>query len=77
MLQGYVDDPRNTDNAWMETQAVNYHDEEGTSVGKFPLEAGDDAGDVVWMDIGSDAELYASHKQFVVATAQFRGASTA
>lgn len=24
-----MDDPRNTDNAWMETEAVNYHDESG------------------------------------------------
>ena len=28
---GYVDDPRNTDNAWMETVAFNFHDETGTS----------------------------------------------
>ncbi|XP_054680525.1 ADP-ribose pyrophosphatase, mitochondrial isoform X2 [Grus americana] len=27
VYRGYVDDPRNTDNAWMETEAVNYHDE--------------------------------------------------
>lgn len=27
---GYVDDPRNTDNAWMETVAQNFHDEDGT-----------------------------------------------
>lgn len=24
-----MDDPRNTDNAWMETEAVNYHDDTG------------------------------------------------
>jgi len=24
---GYVDDPRNTDNSWMETTAYNFHDE--------------------------------------------------
>jgi ADP-ribose pyrophosphatase len=35
--QGYVDDPRNTDNAWLETVAVNFHDETGTSVGQFDL----------------------------------------
>lgn len=29
IYKGYVDDPRNTDNAWMETEAVNYHDETG------------------------------------------------
>lgn len=29
VFKGYVDDPRNTDNAWMETVAVNFHDESG------------------------------------------------
>ena len=29
---GYCDDPRNTDNAWMETVAMNFHDESGTYV---------------------------------------------
>lgn len=29
VYKGYVDDPRNTDNAWMETVAVNFHDEAG------------------------------------------------
>lgn len=40
MYRGYVDDPRNTDNAWMETVAVNFHDETGDGVGKFKLHAG-------------------------------------
>ena len=31
VYKGYVDDPRNTDNAWMETVAVNFHDETGTA----------------------------------------------
>lgn len=31
VFKGYVDDPRNTDNAWMETVAVNFHDESGIS----------------------------------------------
>ena len=25
IYQGYVDDPRNTDNAWMETTCSHYH----------------------------------------------------
>ena len=29
VYEGYVDDIRNTDNAWMETVAVNFHDETG------------------------------------------------
>lgn len=28
VYRGYVDDPRNTDNAWMETVAQNFHEEE-------------------------------------------------
>ena len=38
VYRGYVDDPRNTDNAWMETVAMNFHDEEGTSVGLLDLQ---------------------------------------
>ena len=40
MYRGYVDDPRNTDNAWMETVAMNFHDEDGTGVAKIKLSAG-------------------------------------
>lgn len=29
IYKGYVDDPRNTDNSWMETVAVNFHDDSG------------------------------------------------
>ena len=43
---GYVDDPRNTDNAWMETTAMLFHDEKGTAVARLKLHAGDDAGAV-------------------------------
>ncbi|GLV34477.1 uncharacterized protein CBL_09725 [Carabus blaptoides fortunei] len=65
IYKGYVDDPRNTDNAWMETVAVNFHDEIGRAVGKFALEAGDDAKSVKWMGINKDLALYASHSKFI------------
>ena len=65
VYRGYVDDHRNTDNAWMETVAVNFHDETGTSVGAFPLSAGDDAVNVHWMDISKDLKLYASHNDLI------------
>jgi ADP-ribose pyrophosphatase len=65
IYRGYVDDPRNTDNAWIETVAMNFHDESGTSVGAFPLCAGDDAVNVHWMDISKDLLLYASHIDFI------------
>uniref|UniRef100_A0A182S6L3 Nudix hydrolase domain-containing protein n=1 Tax=Anopheles maculatus TaxID=74869 RepID=A0A182S6L3_9DIPT len=65
IYKGYVDDPRNTDCAWMETVAVNFHDESGSVVGRFPLHAGDDAAKVRWMDVGEEVKLYASHSNIV------------
>ncbi|KAM9033166.1 ADP-ribose pyrophosphatase, mitochondrial-like isoform X1 [Sarcophilus harrisii] len=37
VYKGYVDDPRNTDSAWMETEAVNYHDETDRFQGRTVL----------------------------------------
>ncbi|KAJ8972673.1 hypothetical protein NQ317_001693 [Molorchus minor] len=65
IYKGYVDDPRNTDNAWMETVVMNFHDDAGTVVGKFNLRAGDDAQNVRWMDVDRTLDLYASHSDFI------------
>ncbi|KAL3314579.1 Nudix (Nucleoside diphosphate linked moiety X)-type motif 9 [Cichlidogyrus casuarinus] len=67
---GYVDDPRNTDNAWMETVAMNFHDESGEGLGKVPLTGGDDAVAVKWTEINSNLKLYASHKNMIQLVAQ-------
>ena len=40
IYKGYIDDPRNTDNAWMESVCVNFHDETGELLTEFKLEAG-------------------------------------
>jgi len=65
IYEGYVDDPRNTDNSWMETSAYNFHDDDGKKAGRIPLNAGDDAQAVQWMAIDSNIQLYASHKDFI------------
>lgn len=65
VYKNYVDDPRNTDNAWMETVAVNFHDETGDRVGLWELCAGDDAAHVQWMDMDKNLPFYANHKQFI------------
>merc|ERR1712130_59653 len=65
VYKGYCDDPRNTDNAWMETVAFNFHDPSGQEVGQLPLQAGDDAGAIQWMPLNKEVILYASHKDFV------------
>lgn len=75
IYKGYVDDPRNTDNAWMETVAVNFHDDAGSQVGKFDLKAGDDAASVRWMDIDKSIDLYASHSEMIEAVADRLGAN--
>jgi ADP-ribose pyrophosphatase len=64
---GYVDDPRNTDNAWMETVALHFHcsRELGNSI---TLEARE-SGSVQWLTVADDnpayQQLYADHKMFV------------
>jgi len=71
---GYVDDPRNTDNAWMETVAVNFHDETGEAFGKVKLCAGDDAGAVAWKELTSSLALYASHTTLTAKVVELRNA---
>jgi len=66
IYQGYVDDPRNTDNAWMETQAVNFHVEKDQL---DKLESGSDATSVEWTTLDSKLNLYASHARFLELTA--------
>ena len=70
VYKGYVDDPWNTENAWMETEAVNYHDETREVMDLLPLEAGDDAEKVRWVDINDKLKLYASHSQFIQLVAE-------
>lgn len=72
IYKGYVDDPRNTDNAWMETIAVEFHDEKDLFA-SIPLNAGDDAQSVRWIDIDSTLNLYANHLKFIEKTVTNRG----
>lgn len=65
VYSGYVDDIRNTDNGWIETTCVNFHDETGSSFAKFKLAAGDDAGDVAWTSYTEGMPLYATHTLFL------------
>lgn len=74
IYKGYVDDPRNTDNAWMETVAVNFHDEDGEFVGKLKFEAGDDAVGIKWVEVDKKVKLYASHSRLIEETAQLHNA---
>jgi len=64
IYQGYVDDPRNTDNAWMETTAINFH-ADGSQVDGWKFRAGSDAKSVTWIEVSSNLQLFASHAHFI------------
>jgi ADP-ribose pyrophosphatase len=66
VYQGYVDDPRNTDKAWMETTVAAKLLEPNTAA-KLELQAGDDARAVhlVRVDAALFTSLYASHGAFL------------
>lgn len=55
-------------------RAVNYHNDTGEIMDHLPLETGDDAKKVKWVDISDQLKLYASHSQFIQLVAEKRGA---
>ena len=69
VYRGYVDDPRNTDHAWMETTAYHFHCSPALA-SRLHLAAGDDSAKVTWLAVDAEREpryaaLYASHREFV------------
>ena len=69
IYKGYVDDPRNTDHAWMETVAVHFHVPDEVAAAFIDgLSADDDAiavKTISLQDQNAIAKLYASHADFV------------
>jgi hypothetical protein len=74
VAQIYSQDPRNTDNAWVETSAVMYHDETGNWTSKVKVNAGDDASKARWKMLHSGLKLYASHRALVHAVVKSKHA---
>jgi ADP-ribose pyrophosphatase len=66
IYEGYVDDPRNTDNAWMESAAYHFH-LSSEQAAKVEMQAGDDADDAQWVTITDEFlnKMYASHSSLV------------
>lgn len=67
---GYVNDPRNTDNAWMETVCVHFHIKDPVLAKGLKLLGGDDAVSARWLTVSEEfpefAHLYASHRDMVI-----------
>lgn len=74
VFQGYVDDPRNTDNAWIETVAAHRHLSHEEAVQLTPR-AGSDAKAVSWLPLTENniQTLYANHAEFVRIILKNRG----
>lgn len=68
VYRGYVDDPRNTDNAWLETIATWFHCPADLG-GKIEFQANNSAKQVMWVPIGQgkiyDLDVYANHRDIV------------
>ncbi len=62
VFRGYADDPRNTDNAWIETSLIHSHLPHEVAANMM-LSAGDDAKDYHWIAVTIDTikHFYASH----------------
>jgi ADP-ribose pyrophosphatase len=70
IYKGYVDDPRNTDNAWMETTASHLHLSPAKAAQVHFTDSSVKAGettDIRWQPVTDDfvKNLYASHGDFV------------
>ena len=56
VYSGYVDDPRNTDHAWIETSAYHFHAE--GDLAHLQLAAGDDAAHAYWQNVSETDPAY-------------------
>lgn len=63
---GLLDDPRNTDNAWIETLAINYHDDAGLLNGiEFSDPSLPGTSPVQWMRATADTTLCTEQQQLL------------
>lgn len=70
-----MDDPRNTDNAWFETTALNFHDTNGNILRDVNwVPANGEIKAVKWVEVSSSMVLFARHKNLARLVAKERGA---
>ncbi|XP_059152108.1 transient receptor potential cation channel subfamily M member-like 2 isoform X2 [Physella acuta] len=75
VYRGYADDPRNTDNAWIETRVVNYHDKDGKVLQHVILKAREAVHAVTWQTVSSSLTLHGAHAYFLKLVADRHGAA--
>lgn len=66
IYEGYVDDQRNTDNAWIETTAMHLHIDRDLST-TWNIKAGDGVTATEWTEINAESiqKMYANHGMIV------------
>ncbi|EMP42661.1 Transient receptor potential cation channel subfamily M member 2 [Chelonia mydas] len=78
VYKGYVDDPRNMDNAWIETVAINVHFEDKNDVQMKQLNSFLQGSDpevcVRWQLVDKRIPLYANHKELLQKVTALLGA---
>ncbi|XP_032628358.1 transient receptor potential cation channel subfamily M member 2 isoform X3 [Chelonoidis abingdonii] len=78
VYKGYVDDPRNTDNAWIETVAINVHFEDQNDVQmkrqNLFLQGRDPEPCVRWQLADNRIPLYTNHKELLQKVTTLLGA---
>ncbi|KAK3787677.1 hypothetical protein RRG08_031907 [Elysia crispata] len=65
IYRGYADDPRNTDNAWLETRVVNYHIDNHKLIEHLSMRASEEVKAVTWQTVSSSLPLHGSHSVFL------------
>ncbi|XP_030770533.1 transient receptor potential cation channel subfamily M member 2 isoform X2 [Rhinopithecus roxellana] len=78
VYKGYMDDPRNTDNAWIETVAISIHfqDQNDVELNRLNsnLHACDSGASIRWQVVDRRIPLYANHKTLLQKVAAEFGA---
>uniref|UniRef100_U3KNC9 Uncharacterized protein n=1 Tax=Oryctolagus cuniculus TaxID=9986 RepID=U3KNC9_RABIT len=78
VYKGYVDDPRNTDNAWIETVAVSVHfqDQQDVELTRLnpDLQVGDQGMSIQWQVVDRRIPLYGNQKPILQRAATLFGA---
>lgn len=72
--EGYMDDPRNTDNSWVETFDLDFHDSSGETVAALKLNPEYAPSEPHWRRLYGERILYPSQRGLLEKVAKLHGA---
>ncbi|XP_071134130.1 transient receptor potential cation channel subfamily M member-like 2 [Mytilus edulis] len=71
VYKGYIDDPRNTDNAWIEAEVWNFHYDAGDI---YDIKLPDDSNKVMWKEVSPNVRIYGNEGVIVQEAAKIQDA---